>query len=59
MNLALVDILINFHLNAYESKLSDLVAKINDTVVFLLSYFPFLYCGIIQYTEVIYKVGWV
>lgn len=59
MYLALADMLMNFHWNAYESKFSDFVAKVNDIVVLLLSYFPFLYCGIIQDTEIIYQVGWV
>jgi hypothetical protein len=58
MNLSLADLLMNFHWNAYESKLSDFVAKVNDIVVWLLSYFPFLYCGVIQDTEIIYQVGW-
>ena len=59
MYLALADMLMNFHWNAYESKFADFVAKVNDIVVLLLSYFPFLYCGIIQDTEIIYQVGWV
>ena len=59
MYLALYDVSINFHLNAYESKSNDIVEKINKIIVFLLSYFPFLYAGIIQDTELIYKIGWV
>ena len=59
MNLSLIDVLINFHLNAYESKMSDIVAKINDIIVFLLSYFPFIYAGFIQDTEFTYQIGWV
>jgi hypothetical protein len=59
MYLSLVDVLVNFHLSAYESKMSDFVAKINDIIVFLLSYFPVLYAGLIQDTELIYQIGWV
>jgi len=50
--------LINFHLNAYESKLGGITAKINDLIVFLLSYFPILYAGLISDQDVIYKIGW-
>ncbi len=57
MYLSLVDVLMNFHLSAYESKMSDFVAKINDIIVFLLSYFPVLYAGLIQDTELIYQIG--
>ncbi len=59
MYLALYDVSMNFHLNAYESYLNDIVQKINNIVVWLLSFFPFLYAGIIQDTELIYKIGWV
>jgi hypothetical protein len=59
MYLALYDVSINFHLNAYESCLNDLVEKINKIIVWLLSFFPFLYAGIIQDTDLIYKIGWV
>ena len=59
MYISLADVLMNFHLNAYESKLNDIVEKTNKVTVFLLSYFPFLYAGIIQDTELIYKIGWV
>ncbi len=59
MYLALYDVSMNFHLNAYENYLIDLVEKINKIIVWLLSFFPFLYAGIIQDTELIYKIGWV
>ena len=59
MYLALYDVSMNFHLNAYENYLNDLVEKINKIIVWLLSFFPFLYAGIIQDTELIYKIGWV
>ena len=59
MYLALYDASMNFHLNAYESYLNDIMQKINNIIVWLLSFFPFLYAGIIQDTELIYKIGWV
>ena len=59
MYLALYDVSMNFHLNAYESYLNDIVEKINKILVWLLSFFPFLYAGFIQDTELIYKIGWV
>jgi hypothetical protein len=59
MYLALYDVSMNFHMNAYESYLNDIVEKTNKIIVWLLSFFPFLYAGIIQDTELIYKIGWV
>ncbi len=59
MYLALYDVSMNFYLNAYESYLNYLVEKINKIIVWLLSFFPFLYAGIIQDTDLIYKIGWV
>ena len=59
MYLSLYDVSMNFHLNAYESYMNDIVDKINKIIVWLLSFFPFLYAGIIQDTELIYKIGWV
>jgi len=47
MYLALYDVSMNFHLNAYESYLNDIVQKINNIIVWLISFFPFLYAGII------------
>ena len=58
MYLSLYDVSMNFHLNAYENYVNNIVAKINNTIVWLLSFFPFLYAGIIQDTELIYKIGW-
>jgi hypothetical protein len=58
MYLSLYDVSMNFHLNAYESFMNDIVEKINKIIVWLLSFFPFLYAGIIQDTELIYKIGW-
>ena len=58
MYLSLYDLSMNFHLNAYENYLNDIVAKINNIIVWLLSFFPFLYAGFIQDTELIYKIGW-
>ena len=34
------------------------MAKINDFIVFLLSYFPFLYAGLVTNPEDRYKIGW-
>jgi hypothetical protein len=59
MYLAFLDLLMNFHLNALKSYLHDIAAKFNDVVVFLLSYFPFLYAGLNSDTELIYTIGWV
>jgi hypothetical protein len=59
MYLALYDVSMNFHLNAYESYFNDILQKINNITVWLLSFFPFLYAGTIQDTELIYKIGWV
>ena len=56
--ISLADLLINFHLNAYESKLVGITAKINDLIVFLLSYFPIFYAGLISDQDLIYKIGW-
>jgi hypothetical protein len=59
MYIALADLLINIHLNAYESKMSGIVTKINDLIVFLLSYFPFLYAGgFVADPELVYQIGW-
>jgi len=58
MYLAFYDACIDFHLNAHESKLNDIVEKANKIVVYLLSYFPFLYSGFIHDTELIYNIGW-
>ena len=59
MYLALYGVSMNFYLNAYQKYLNDIVQKINNIIVWLLSFFPFLYAGIIQDTELIYKIGWV
>ncbi len=59
MYIALHDVSMNFHLKAYESYLNDLVEKINKIIVWILSFFPFLYTGIIQDTDLIYKIAWV
>jgi hypothetical protein len=58
MYLAFLDLIMNFYLNALKSYLHDIVAKFNDVVVFLLSYFPFLYTSLNSDTELIYKIGW-
>ena len=34
------------------------MAKINDFIVFLLSYFPFLYAGLVTDPNDRYNVGW-
>ena len=59
MYLAFLDLLMNFNLNALKSYLHNIMAKFNDIVVWLLSYFPFLYAGLHTDTELIYKIGWV
>jgi len=35
-----------------------MVQKFNKIIVYLLSYFPFLYAGFIHDTELIYNIGW-
>ena len=59
MYLALYDVIMNFHINAYESYLNEIVEKTNKIIVWLLSFFPFIYSGFVQDTETIYKMGWV
>jgi hypothetical protein len=55
MYLALADLLMNIHLNAYASKIDSVLTKINDLIVFLLSYFPFLYAGgLVTNPELVY-----
>ena len=59
MYISLTDLLMNFHLNAFESKISSLTAKINDIIVFLLSYFPLLYAGgLVTDPDLAYQIGW-
>jgi hypothetical protein len=59
MYISIADLLINIHLNAYESKMGGIMTKLNDLIVFLLSYFPFLYAGgLIFDLELVYKIGW-
>jgi hypothetical protein len=58
MYLSLADVLINFHLNAFESTARRFMAKINDIVVFILSYFPFVYSGLVPNPESRYEIGW-
>jgi len=58
MYLSLADLLVNFHLNALNSKMRRVMSKINDTFVFLFSYFPFVYSGLVLDAETIYDIGW-
>ena len=58
MYLSLADMLMTFHLNAYESKTRSMVAKINGILVFLLSYFPFVYSGLVDDPKQKYDIGW-
>ena len=58
MYLSLADVLVNFHLNAYESTVRSIMAKVNDMFVFLLSYFPFVYSGLVPNPESRYEIGW-
>jgi len=58
MYLALSDLCFEFNLDAYESALNGRVEKFNKIIVYLLSYFPFLYSGFIHDTELIYNIGW-
>jgi hypothetical protein len=51
MYLSLADVLVNFHLNAFESNTRGIMAKFNDIVVFLLSYFPFVYSSLVPDPE--------
>ena len=47
-----------FHLNAYATKMTGNTAKVNDFIVYLLSYFPLLYSGSINDPELAYQIGW-
>ena len=58
MYLSLADMLMTFHLNVFESMTRSMVAKINSILVFLLSYFPFVYSGLVFDPETIYDIGW-
>lgn len=58
MYLAVADMLASFHWDAHESKIAEIVDKINVIIVVLLCYFPFLYGGFIDDIELIYKIGW-
>ena len=58
MYLSLADVLVNFHLNAFESTARSIMAKVNDMFVFLLSYFPFVYSGLVPNPESRYEIGW-
>jgi hypothetical protein len=58
MYLSLADVLVGFHLNAFESQTSNNLAKMNDVIVFLLSYFPFIYAGLLPNPEDRYSIGW-
>ena len=58
MYLSLADVLVNYHLNALESTARSIMAKVNDIVVFLLSYFPFVYSGLVLDPESRYEIGW-
>jgi hypothetical protein len=40
--ISLADAIINCSLNAYENKMNGLIAKINDFIVLIMSYFPLL-----------------
>ena len=51
MYLSLADVLVNYHLNAYGSKVSSFMSKINDFIVFFISYFPFVYSGLVLNPE--------
>jgi hypothetical protein len=57
MYISLADVLMNFHFNAFESKNGGIVAKINDFNVFFLSYFPFMYAGLVPDPDVRYNIG--
>jgi hypothetical protein len=56
--LGLADVSMTFHLNAYATKMTANMTKINDFIVFLLSYFPILYAGSINDPELAYQIGW-
>jgi hypothetical protein len=58
MYLSLADVLVDFYLNAFNSKMRGVMSKINDTFVYLFSYFPFLYSGLVLDPETIYDIGW-
>jgi hypothetical protein len=57
--LGLADVSMEFHLNAYANNMTANMAKIKDFIVFLLSYFPILYEGLINDPELAYRIGWV
>ena len=58
MYLSLADVIMNFHLKAFESKTRSIMEKINSIFVFLLSYFPFVYSGLVHEPEQKYEIGW-
>jgi hypothetical protein len=58
MYLALADAIINWTYLACESRLDGIVATFNNFVVLILSYFPYLYAGLIPYPEARYEAGW-
>ena len=58
MYISLADVTMNFVLNAFESQTNNNMAKINDSIVFVLSYFPFMYTDLVPDPEVRYKIGW-
>ncbi len=56
--LGLADVSMTFHLNAFATKMTGNMAKLNDFIVFLLSYFPMIYAGAINDPELAYQIGW-
>ena len=58
MYLSHADMAMKFYLNAFESKTRSIIEKINGIFVFLLSYFPFVYSGLVHEPEQKYDIGW-
>ena len=59
MYLALADAIINWTYLACLSRLDGIVATLNNFLVLILSYFPYLYAGLIPDPEARYQAGWI
>jgi hypothetical protein len=57
--LSLVDACVTYHLNPYESAMGGFMAKLNNTLVLVLSYFPFLFTNLVPDPEARYQAGWI
>jgi hypothetical protein len=57
--LSLADACITYHLNPYEKAISGYMAKLNNTIVLILSYFPFMFTNLVPDPEARYQAGWI